>query len=177
MSRKVFIFIATSLDGFIATKDGNLDWLSSVDSPGEDYGYGEVNESADTIIMGRKTYDKVMELVDEFPHKNKKVYILSRKERPVENNIIFTNNDPGELVRELKTQAGLSIYVDGGAQIIQELMRQDLIDEYIISVLPVFLGSGIALFDNTGSQKMLKLKYSHSFASGLVQMAYERIRE
>jgi dihydrofolate reductase len=177
MSRKVFIFIATSLDGYIATEDGSLDWLSSVDTPGEDYGYGEANEAADTIIMGRKTYDKVMELADEFPHKNKKVYILSRKERPVENNIIFTNKNPGDLLRELKTQAGQNIYVDGGAQIIQELMRQDLIDEYIISVLPIFLGSGIPLFGNTGSQKMLKLKYSNSFASGLVQMAYERVRE
>ena len=65
----------------------------------------------------------------------------------------------------------------GGAQVIQELMRQDLIDEYIISVLPVFLGSGISLFGNSGKQKMLRLKYSRSFASGLVQAAYERIRE
>jgi dihydrofolate reductase len=176
MNRKVFIFIATSLDGFIAREDGSLDWLSMVDSPGEDYGYNEANEDADTIIMGRKTYDKVKELSDEFPHKDKKVYILSRKERTGENNIIFTGKDPGELIRELKTLSGKNIYIDGGAQIVQELMRQDLIDEYIISVLPVFLGSGIALFGNTGRQKMLRLKYCHSFASGLVQLAYERDR-
>jgi len=176
MNRKVFIFIAVSLDGYIAREDGSIDWLSSVDSPGEDYGYEEINESADTIIMGRKTYDKVMELVDEFPHKDKKVYILSRKSRAAENNIVFSSKDPGELVRELLSQEGQNIYVDGGAEIVQELMRQDLIDEYIISILPVFLGSGIALFGKTGKQKMLKLTYSHSFSSGLVQVAYERVR-
>jgi dihydrofolate reductase len=177
MSRKVFIFIATSLDGFIARDDGSIDWLSMVDSPAEDYGYEEINESADTIIMGRKTYDKLMELADEFPHKDKKVYIISRKERASEGNLIFTGKDPCDLVCELKLQSGKNIYIDGGAQILQELMKQDLIDEYIISIIPVFLGSGIALFGKTGMQKMLRLKYSNSFASGLVQVAYERVRQ
>jgi dihydrofolate reductase len=177
MSRKVFIFIAVSLDGFIARDDGSIDWLSIVDTPGEDYGYKEINTGTDTIVMGRKTYDKVMELVDEFPEKAKKVYVLSRKVRSGEKNIIFSSKDPGDLLRELRNLDGKNIYVDGGGQIVQELMRQDLIDEYIISVLPVFLGSGIALFGSTGKQKLLRLKYSHSFNSGLVQMAYERVRE
>jgi dihydrofolate reductase len=176
MSRMVFIFIATSLDGFIAREDGSIDWLSMVDSPDEDYGYEDINESADTIIMGRKTYDKLMEFADEFPHKDKKVYIISRKERAPEGNIIFTSKDPCDLVRELKLQVGKNIYIDGGAQIVQELMKQDLIDEYIISIIPVILGSGIALFGNSGMQKMLRLKYSSSFGSGLVQVAYERVR-
>ena len=176
MSRNVFVFIATSLDGFIARENGNIDWLSLADSEGEDYGYNEINEKTDTIIMGRKTYDKVLELTEEFPVKNKNIYIVTHKERARENNLIFSNKDPGDLVRELKNQEGKNIYVDGGAQIVQELMRQDLIDEYIISVLPVFLGNGIPLFGNTGKQKMLRLKYSHSFDSGLVQLAYERQR-
>lgn len=177
MSRKVFIFIATSIDGFIAREDGNIDWLSIVDSPGEDYGYEDIIILADTIVMGRKTYEKLLELTEEFPIKNKNVYIVSHNERPGEKNIIFSTKDPADLIRELKNQPGKNIYVDGGGQIIQELMRQDLIDEYIISVLPVFLGSGIALFGNTGNQKMLRLKYSRSFSSGLVQTAYERVRE
>lgn len=177
IQRKVFIFIATSLDGYIAREDGNIDWLSIADSPGEDYGYSKIDEDTDTIIMGRKTYDKVCEFTDDFPIKNKSVYIVSHIEKPSEKNIVFSTMDPCNLVRKLKSQTGKSIYVDGGAQVIQELMKQDLIDEFIISILPVFIGSGISLFGNSGKQKMLKLKYSHSFDSGLVQMAYERVRE
>jgi dihydrofolate reductase len=176
MLRKVFVFIATSLDGYIAREDGSLDWLSVVDSPGEDYGYAEITEDADTIIMGRKTYDKALEFADAFPISDMKVYIISSKERQANDNIIFSTKNPGDLIRDLLNEEGKNIYVDGGAQIVQELMRQDLIDEYIISVLPVFLGSGVALFGSTGKQKMLRLKYCHSFSSGLVQVAYERVR-
>ena len=113
MPRKVFIFIATSLDGFIAREDGNIDWLSIADTAGEDYGYSEINKDTDTIIMGRKTYDKLREFADEFPVKNKTVYIISHSERQGEKNIVFSTKGPGDLIRELKSQVGKSVYVDG----------------------------------------------------------------
>lgn len=173
--RKVILYIATSLDGYIAREDGDIGWLSMVEAPGEDYGYGEFIKTVDTVIMGRKTYDKVLSFGIEFPHKNKECYVITRQHRPPEGNIIFYNGDMGELIKTLKGKEGKDIFIDGGAQVVNELMKLDLIDEYVISVIPIFLGSGIRLFEDNRPQMSLKFKDSRHFSSGLVQVSYERI--
>jgi len=87
--RKTILYIACSLDGFIAGPNDNLDFLNAVHTEGEDYGYGEFIKTIDTVIMGRRTYDWVMDKVTEFPHADKKTYIITRQDRPSRGNITF----------------------------------------------------------------------------------------
>src|SRR5687768_2207279 len=114
--RKVILYIATSLDGFIAKPDGDINWLLQVEREDEDYGYYKFMNTVDTVIMGRKTYDKVLSIVPEYPHKEKKSYIITRTSRPSEGNLVFYTGDVKSLVEELKSKKGKNIYLDGGAE-------------------------------------------------------------
>ena len=172
--REVILYISMSVDGFIATTDNNLDFLSSVFQEGEDYGYTDFLKTVDTVIIGRKTYEKVISMGFEYPHIDKAVYILTRTPRSAEGSFIFYSGDPIELVRNLKSQPGKHIYCDGGAEIANLLMENDLIDTYILSVIPILLGSGIPLFNKQRPQHALTLLHLKSFDSGLVQFHYKR---
>lgn len=174
--RKVVLYIAMSMDGFIARDNGDIDWLSVVEAPNQDYGYARFIEDIDTVILGRKTYDKVLTFGIEFPHKDKTCYVITRRAKPSTENIIFYNESLEDLITQLKSKKGKNIFVDGGAEIVNELMKQDLIDTYVISIIPVFIGSGISLFKPTRPEIRLKLIQSLQFNTGLVQLHYERIK-
>lgn len=176
-NRKVILYIAASLDGYIARPNGDIDWLSIVQKQGEDYGYNEFIETVDTVILGRKTYDKVLSLGTEFPYKDKVCYVITREERATEGKTEFYNGKIQDLITLLKSLDGINIFIDGGAEIVNELMKDDLIDEFIISIIPVFLGNGIRLFKDYRPEMKLKLVSGETFDSGLVQIHYERLRE
>jgi len=178
-NRKVILFISMSLDGYIAKRDDNIDFLSVVDQAGEDYGYFEFIKSTDTVIIGRKTYDNVVAMGFEYPHHDKDVYIITRHDRPVltESTFRFYSGDLKELIIKLKEAEGKHIYSDGGAEIVNELLREDLIDEFVISIIPVLLGDGIPLFKSGRPESQLKLINSTHYEKGLVQVHYERIRQ
>jgi dihydrofolate reductase len=159
------VFIATSLDGFIARPDGNLDWLSSVERPGEDYGYRAFHDSVDTLIVGRKTYDTVLGF-DEWPWDGKRVVVLTHRAPET-----FHDGPPEALVARLAAEGARRAYVDGGA-VIQQFLRAGLVAELTISVIPLLLGEGVRLFGETGRDVPLALVESHAFASGLVQLRY-----
>lgn len=171
--RKVLIYLATSLDGFIAGENNDISWLSVVDRPGEDYGFNDFIKTVDTVVMGRKTYDKVLTFEGPFPHKDKKCYVVSRHKSGSDANVEFYNGSPGELIQQLKQQTGTNIFCDGGAEVIHELMLHNLIDRYIISIIPILVGSGIALFKSGRPQQHLQLTRSLTFPSGLVQLWYQ----
>jgi dihydrofolate reductase len=171
-NRKVILYIAMSLDGYIAKEDGDLGFLSLVEQENQDYGYGKFIQTVDVVLLGRKTYDKVLSFGIEFPHKDKKCYVITRKSRPSKDNIVFYSGNLNQLVEELKKQKGKNIFIDGGAEIVNELMRQNLIDEFIVSIIPVFLGSGISLFNSGRPENKLKLIGSTQFEKGLVQLHY-----
>jgi dihydrofolate reductase len=173
-TRKLFLYIAMSLDGFIARKDGNLDWLNTVQMEGEDYGYNEFIQKIDTVILGRKTYEKVMTMVDVFPHEDKECYVWTKELRTPKDNVIFYNGNLAELVTKLKTKEGKHIFCDGGAEIIHELLSSNLIDEMIISIIPILLGDGVRLFKSGLQEIDLQLIESKNFPSGLVQLHYKR---
>ena len=173
--RKVILYIAVSLDGFIAGEDGDIDWLSSVERAGEDYGYAEFISSVDTVILGRRTYDKVLSFGIPYPHADKQCYIVTRSVRPTEGNIHFIGGELSALVARLKQEPGKNIFVDGGAEIVQLMQKHSLINEYIVSIIPVILGKGIRLFRGTDAKNTLQLLSSHSFDSGLVQLHYRTI--
>lgn len=171
--REVILYIAMSLDGFIATKDGDISWLSMVESPPEDYGYHDFIQTIDTVIMGRKTYDKVLSFGIEFPHKDKKCYVLSKTKSGQDENVTFYDGDIKELIEHIRQTEGKHIYCDGGAEIVFELSKQRLIDRYIVSIIPVLLGKGIRLFKESGVFQELELVRSNAFSTGLVQLEYQ----
>jgi dihydrofolate reductase len=173
--RKVIVYIAVSLDGYIARKDGDIDWLSAVNSKDEDYGYSEFLKNVDTVIIGRKTYDKVLSFGIGYPHGKFKNYIITRKKRRSSDNIEFYNGNMRKLISSLKKEKGKNVFVDGGAEIVNLFMKHNLIDEFIISVIPVFLGNGIRLFKNKRPEVKLKLESCKSFSSGLAQLHYKVI--
>lgn len=171
------VFIATSLDGFIARKDGSLDWLPGSDgvSDGEDYGYKSFFESIDTLIFGRKTYELASSF-PEWPYKGKKVVVLSRHYpktlQPISSNADGTSLPPPELLSVMEGRGARHIYVDGGATI-QSFLRHRLINEITVTCVPVLLGEGISLFGPTGRDIKLHLISTKGFPSGFVQSKYE----
>lgn len=171
-NRKVILYIAVSLDGYIAKPNDDLSFLSIVEQEGEDYGYADFISNIDTVIVGRRTYSWVMLKVPDFPHSDKNTYIITRTPRsPVETTRFYTGN-LSQLILNLKKNKGKNIYIDGGAEIVNELLKDSLIDEFIISIIPVLLGNGIRLFKDGRPGQNLKLISSKKFDKGLVQLHY-----
>jgi dihydrofolate reductase len=175
--RKVVLYISMSLDGFIATREDDLSWLSQVETEGEDYGYGEMLQRCDAYLIGRKTYEVVLGISGgEFPQAAMfDCYVLTRQRRMNENGIKFYNGAIKALLQSLQSLQGKDIYCDGGGEIVQLLMAENLIDEYIISVIPTILGDGKRLFNGEVAPINVRLKNSQQYASGLVQLRYEKI--
>ena len=172
--RKVILYISMSLDGFIATEDDNISWLSVVEKEGEDYGYSEFSKSIDTYIIGRKTYDKVLQLTGGvFPQAEEfDCYVITRQERANENGVTFYNGDLGKLISSFKSGDGKNIYCDGGGEIVKLLMRKNLIDEYIVSMVPIILGGGKRLFSGGTPEIHLTTQPLRQYDTGLVQLHY-----
>jgi dihydrofolate reductase len=172
MNRKLILYIATSLDGYIAQPNDDLSFLSIVQQEGEDYGYVDFIQSIDTVILGRKTYDWVMAQVPEFPHADKTSFVITRTARPDTGKTHFYTGNLKDLVLSLKAQEGKHIFCDGGAEIVHELLQHDLIDEFIISVVPVLVGNGTKLFKDGRPEQRLTLISTQQFKTGLVQVHY-----
>ena len=160
-----------SLDGYIAKSNDDLGFLSIVEQEGEDYGYSDFVSTVDTVIIGRKTYEWVTRQFD-FPHTDKNTYVITRTPRPNIGKTFFYTDDLTELVLTLKQQKGKTIFCDGGAEIVNELLRSTLIDEFIISVIPVLVGSGTKLFNDGRPEQKLQLIKVTKFDAGLVQLHY-----
>jgi len=170
--RKVVLFIATSIDGFIAGEDGNTDWLYT----DGDFGYSEFYQSVDTTIMGYSTYYYINQF-PEFPYPDKNNYVFSRSKRVPDNNPIeFVFGNVVDFVKKLKNQEGKNIWLVGGGQINSILHNANLIDQMIISIHPIALGNGIKLFRDVSLKRLnFRLINHHLYDRGLVQLTYERI--
>ncbi|MCC7465954.1 MAG: dihydrofolate reductase [Saprospiraceae bacterium] len=175
MQRKLILYIATSFDGYIAQPNDDLSFLGLVQKDGEDYGYHDFIQTVDTVILGRKTYDWVMTQVGTFPHADKEAYVITRSERPPQGNTRFYTGNLTELVQQLKSGKGKNIFCDGGAEVVHELLKHQLIDELIISVIPVMVGEGTRLFKDGRPYQQLSLVSSQSFDTGLVQLHYKAL--
>ncbi|MBN1597593.1 MAG: dihydrofolate reductase [Bacteroidales bacterium] len=168
--RRIVLFIATSLDGYIAGKDGNTDWLFTEG----DYGYKDFYKSIDTTLMGHNTFEYITQF-GRFPYSNKENYVFSRKKRdpgifPVE----FVFGDVAEFTEKLKARKGKNIWLVGGGQINSILLNANLIDRMIISIHPVALGQGIPLFKDESLKKLQFNLVKHEvFKKGLVQLTYD----
>ena len=172
MSRNIVLFIAASADGFIAAPDGNIDFLNLAELPGEDYGYAAFTASVDTVILGRKTYEKVLSMGVTYPHEEKTVYVFSRKPRPANGHIHFVQETPTAFAQKLKAKSGKDIYCDAGAEIIAQLLSAALIDRIILTIIPVNLFEGILLFPNAQVPESFVLHAAQTYPLGIVQRTY-----
>ena len=177
--RKLSLFIATSLDGYIAQPNDDLGFLKLVEKEGEDYGYAGFTNTIDTLIVGRKTYDYVLKEIGSSHYDNgqRDVYVITRTERAGAGRITFYTGDLTELVERLKSENGKNIYCDGGAEIINELLKNDLVDEYIISIVPILVGNGTRLFKDGRPEQQLELLDTKTFDTGLTQLHYRRKKQ
>lgn len=170
--RKLVLFIATSLDGYIAKKDDSLDWLFKVDGEG-DNGYSTFYETVDTILLGRRTYDWIMKNQDgDFPYPNKECYVFSKTKNQEQNNVKFFSGDIVQFTNKLKNEEGKNIWLVGGGELIHSFIKEKLVDELMITVAPVLIGKGIPLFREGDFELELSLKGITRF-NQFVELHYE----
>ncbi len=172
-----WVFIATSLDGFIARQDGDISWLTNpaYTIASEDFGFAEFYSTVDTLVMGRKTYETALGFA-EWPYAAKRVVVLSHKTITIPphltTNVEHMTGSPGEVAKKLEASGARHVYVDGG-QTIQGFLRAGLIGEMTITTIPILLGGGIPLFGPLERNIYLKIITSKTFSNGFVQTRYQ----
>ena len=175
---KISVYIGTSLDGFIARKDGNIDWLVQFANDEAILAYQEFINRIDAIIIGRGTFEKVLSF-PTWPYE-REVFVLSTSIKQLPDikreKVTVLSMKPGELLKHLSDNGFSSIYVDGG-KVIQGFLKEDLVDELIISKVPVIIGSGIPLFSYLDNELQFEHVRTKVQSNGLVRSYYERKRK
>ena len=175
--RKVNLFIAMSLDGYIADSQGGVDWLGEQGEESEDVdSYSAFIKDIDTVLMGWKTYHQIVTELSpgEWIYNHLKTYVFTHKEQKSTEHIQFVNRDPADLITGLREKEGKDIWICGGANLVQQMVKEDLIDCYYITIIPTILGSGIRLFDNlAGGERKLKLVDTRIY-NGMTDLVYVR---
>src|SRR3954463_13143822 len=166
------VFIATSLDGYIARSDGTFDFLSIVERPDEDYGFAEFFATIDALVIGRNTYETALGF-PEWPYAGKRCIVLTHRATPSIHGEQFFAGAPPALVDQLGLSGAQRLYVDGGA-VIRQFMNDNLIDDLTLSIVPLLLGQGISLFGSEVPEQRLQLESNKAYESGLVQLRYAR---
>lgn len=173
MPIKVSVYIAVSLDGFIARKNGDIDWLTGGES-GEDYGYADFMSTVDHVVMGRNTFEKVLSFGGW--HYEKKVIVLTSRDLPLAPELSdkaeALHVSPRELIHELERRGVRHIYLDGGVTV-QHFLREGLVDEMTITTIPILIGEGLPLFGALEEDVRLELLGSQAFKNGFVQNIYK----
>ncbi|HEY2064522.1 MAG TPA: dihydrofolate reductase family protein [Gemmatimonadaceae bacterium] len=174
--RKVIVHIATSADGYIARHDGDLDWLTSRPAPKGFYGMNAFMRSIDTTVLGRKTYEASLRMGANFDSKSRTI-VFSRHAPPAgaPSGVEFVNGAIGPFVSRLREQPGKDIWLMGGGELIASFLDEQAIDEFVVSVVPVFIGDGIPLIARRHRHVALDLHSVERFDDGLVQLHY-RVR-
>lgn len=177
MTIKCSVFIATSLDGFIARPDGGLDWLNAANSvvpPGEDCGYDAFMSTVDTLVMGRNTFEQVLTF-GEWPYGSTPVVVMSHSAAPLPPNmpetVTSSRESPTDLVARLSAHGKRHLYIDGGLTV-QSFLAEGLIDELIITMIPVLLGTGKPLFGPLSADIKVSHVSTHVYEFGFVQHKY-----
>lgn len=171
--RNVIVHIGTSADGFIARPDGDLEWLTSRPAPKGFYGMGDFIKTIDTKVIGRKTYEMSLQMGAKFDPKNPHI-VFSRQRPPadVPSGVQFVNDPIGPFMRQLREQPGKNIWLMGGGDLIASFLDEQVIDEFVITVAPVFIGDGIPLIARRHRHVALDLESAESFENGVVQLHY-----
>jgi len=172
--KKLKLYIAISLDGKIAKPDGSVEWLESIPNPGKtDYGYAEFYDSIDTTIQGYSTYKQILGFDIDFPYAGKKNYVVTRKQNLAPSkDVEFITKDHAGFIKNLKKEAGKDIWLIGGGQINSLLLKEQLIDEILVFVMPIILSDGVNMFETIPIETSLKLLEAKPYESGAVELRY-----
>jgi dihydrofolate reductase len=165
---EIIYYVAASLDGFIATPEGGIDWLKPFEGTGADYGYAEFYASIEAVLLGRVTYEQCLQF-PEWPYAGKPYWVFSRAQEKT------PGNTPASVVAEMQARGLRRAWVVGGGKLAAAFRSERLITEHIVSIVPVVLGAGIPLFDGPGPRETLRLKSSRSYPNGIVQLRYETL--
>lgn len=160
---EIIYYVAASLDGYIATPQGGIEWLQPFETANEDYGYGEFYASVEAVLLGRATYEKCLQF-PEWPYAGKPYWVFSRA----------NGNTPAKVVEHMKARGLRRAWLVGGGKLAAAFRAESLITEHIVSFVPVLLGAGIPMFDGPGPHESLHLIASHQYATGIVQLRYAR---
>src|SRR5271165_2335349 len=170
---KASVFVGTSVDGFVARRNGDFDFLP--EGGGEPHGYDEFLASVDVLVIGRNTYEKVLTF-DSWPYADKRVVVLSSRAVPLANvrgaALEHMSGTPAEIADRLSASGARHAYVDGGITV-QRFIRAGLIQRIIITRVPVLIGEGIPLFGSLPGDVLLRHVFTKTYPSGLVQSEYE----
>ena len=166
--RKLILNVAVSADGFIEGPNGEYDWCFN----DQDYGLEDFYQNIDTIFFGRKSYE-LMLTIDKNPFPDKKKYVFSTTMKNDDDKITLINENIYEELNKLKDEPGKNIWLFGGAKLLETLMNKGFVDELMLSVHPIILGSGKPLFQNIDKRILLALTEAKTFSSGLVQLFYK----
>ncbi len=169
--RKVILFITSSIDGYIARENGDVDWLFT----DQDYGYKDFTETIDTVLMGGATYRQVLGFGGEWPYQTKNSYVFTHDASLRSNEeVTFIHHDVPEFVKGLKEKEGKNIWLIGGSQINTVLLNEDLIDEIQLFIHPVILGEGIPLFTGSSIETWFTINGIEEFDTGLMKLVYQK---
>jgi dihydrofolate reductase len=171
--RKVIVHIGTSADGYIARPDGDLEWLTSRPKPPGFYGMSAFMRSVDTALLGRKTYDASVRMGARFDSKRRTI-VFSRQAPPAAapTGVEFVTEAIGPFVRRLRNEAGKDIWLMGGGELIASFLDEQEIDEFVVTVAPVFIGDGVPLIARRHRRVPLELHSVERFEDGVVQLCY-----
>jgi dihydrofolate reductase len=172
---KVILYIATSLDGYIAKTDHDISWLTSIDVEGEDYGYQAFIDKISAVIMGNNSFE-VIKAFGDWPYSNKQCFVATHSQDITTDDYVTFTTDPAATIQQLKASDSGDIWLLGGANLADSLLRLDLVDELILSTIPVLLGNGIRLFSAPLPELNLTVLTSTSYHSGLVQTHYQIVK-
>ena len=172
--RKIIVNIATSADGYVARPDGNLDWLTERPAPKDFYGLPEFERSTDAKILGRKTFERSLQLGAHF-HADAVHYVFSRQPRPpsIPAGVHFVTESIAAFTKRLRTQPGKNVWMMGGGEIIASFLDEGAIDEFVVTIVPTFIGEGIPLLAPRHREVALGLLGVQQFPDGVVQLHYE----
>jgi dihydrofolate reductase len=169
---RLSVFIASSIDGYIATKDDKLDWLMSAGLPGEDYGFNEFMSTVDAVAMGRGTYDFIAEF-EELPYGDCPIFVFTNRPPADRDGFTFWQASPREAVAHWESLGLSRVYVDGGV-LISSFLAEGLIDDMLLTTVPLLLGEGRPLFLPISRSTPMTLTGSTSWPSGMINRTYTR---
>lgn len=179
MTSKNSVFIATSIDGYIADENGGIDWLHSTNNPeNNDAGYSNFMSNIDALVMGRNTYETIVGFDMDWPY-TKPVFVLSSTLRRIpeglQNKVFLTKGSVQDILKEVQEKGYENLYIDGGITI-NSFLKEDLIDELIITTIPILLGGGTPLFSQFPKSLAFELVDTKTYLNQLVQRKYQRKR-
>ncbi|RZM77752.1 dihydrofolate reductase family protein [Leptolyngbya iicbica] len=164
------LYIATTLDGYIASPDGRIDWLTTLDAGSEDVGYEAFYNTIEALVMGAATYEQVLTFGD-WPYAHKPSYVMTRRQLSSDRPDVTFVSDVETVLAEVERQGWQRVWLVGGGQVAAEFMRRGLVHEWIVAIAPIILGDGISLYQQVPMQK-LQLVNSRHFQSGMVELHY-----